>query len=139
MSNYAASGATPEFPATPPGLWSGSLQSLTFFIELHVLSINLSNEVNFIREKSSLQAGIGASFLPIPTALAVPSKLQCKKIIRKERKKMYKKSKCLIVCESVCHIKPIVSYGKMKYLPFLREKVITYPRHMKIVIRVQFP
>lgn len=96
MSNYAASGATPEFPETPPGRRSGSLQSLTFFIELHVLSINLSNEVSFIREKSSLQAGIGASFIPIPTALALPSKLQEKKIIRK---KLYKKSKCLIVCE----------------------------------------
>lgn len=53
--NYAASRAIPEFPV----LWVGSVQSLTFFIELHVCCNNLSNDVNFIREKSSLQAGTG--------------------------------------------------------------------------------
>lgn len=59
---YAASGATPEFP----DFCSVSLQSRTFLIKLQVLSISLSKEVNFIREKSSLQAGIGARVVPCP-------------------------------------------------------------------------
>lgn len=53
-------------PVLPPGLWSVSLQSLTFFIELHVCSISLSNDVSFFREKSSLKAGTGARLTPIP-------------------------------------------------------------------------
>lgn len=57
---YAASGAIPVLPALPPALTSDSLQSLTFFIELHVFSMSLSNDVNFIRWKSCLQAGTGA-------------------------------------------------------------------------------
>nr|GMC70269.1 hypothetical protein Iba_scaffold61382CG0020 [Ipomoea batatas] len=56
------SGATPEFP----DFCSVSLQSRTFLIKLQVLSISLSKEVNFIREKSSLQAGIGARVVPCP-------------------------------------------------------------------------
>ena len=53
-------------PVLPPGLWSVSLQSLTFFIELHVCSISLSKEAGFFREKSSLKAGTGARLTPIP-------------------------------------------------------------------------
>ena len=53
-------------PALPPGLWPVSLQSLTFFIELHVCSISLSNDVSFFREKSSLKAGTGARLTPMP-------------------------------------------------------------------------
>lgn len=76
-NNYAASGATLEFPVPAPCLCSGSLQSLTFLIELHVLSINLSNDVNFFREKSSLHAGIGAKVTPAPpTGLASDCELQ---------------------------------------------------------------
>lgn len=69
-----------EFPVLPPGFWSGSHQSLTFFIEPQVRSINLSNDVNFILEKSSLHAGIGSSaiaVLPIEleTASELPNKI----------------------------------------------------------------
>lgn len=37
----------------------------------HVLGINLSNDVNFMREKSSLQAGTGARIIPPPSGLAL--------------------------------------------------------------------
>lgn len=71
---YAASGATPEFPAAPPLRWSGSEQSLTFFIEVQVLSMSLSNEVNFIRAKSSRQAGTGER--QTPNCFGSPCELQ---------------------------------------------------------------
>lgn len=75
-NNYTASGATLELPVPPPGLWSGSVQSRTFFIAVRVLSINLSNDVNFIRKKSSLQAGMGDIFIAAPIWLVLACELQ---------------------------------------------------------------
>lgn len=56
LDPYAASGATPKIPDRS----FSSLQRRTSLIKQHVLSINLSNDVNFMREKSSRQAGMGA-------------------------------------------------------------------------------